>query len=326
MKETSYYKELEDNRIKCLLCPHGCEIDVEKSGICRSKVNYGGQLYTKNYGKISSVGIDPIEKKPLYHFYPGSDILSLGTYGCNFNCKFCQNWRISQGKPQMRELNPEEIIELCLKKDVIGIAYTYSEPSVWYEFIYDTAKLAADNQLKNVIVTNGFINQEPLQKILPFLDAANVDLKAFNNEFYRQQCGGQLEPVLKNIEIMNEHIHLELTTLLIEGLNDSETELRELFSWVKKINFDIPFHLSRYFPNYKMDKPETSLERMKWAYKIAKNYLNYVYLGNTDLKMGKDTICPRCEKSVIVRNYFDACNKLEAGSCPYCGFQVLKEH
>jgi len=216
-REAEYYRKEENNQVKCLLCPHACNISETDNGICGVRRNDNGVLYSENYARISSIGVDPIEKKPLYHFFPGQKILSIGTTGCNFSCSFCQNWRISQEKPELKEMKPEEIIELAKKKNAIGIAYTYSEPSVWFEYVKDTARLAAEEDLKNVIVSNGFINQEPLKELLPYIDAANIDLKSMKNKFYHKYCNGQKEPVIKNIKLMYGNLHVEITTLLITG-------------------------------------------------------------------------------------------------------------
>ncbi len=324
MKKVAFY-EKQDTKIKCRLCPHNCLLKEGKTGICRVRRVTDGELYSLNYGQVSSLAIDPIEKKPLYHFYPGSDIISMGTWGCNFKCDFCQNWQISQKKPSVNSYHPQQIIDLAQKKDVVGIAYTYSEPLIWYEFVLECSRLAHKNNLKNVLVTNGYINQKPLKELLPFIDAANVDLKAFNNDFYKKYCGGRLEPVKENIKIMEKELHLELTTLIIPGLNDGEDEMEQLFYWIGKISPDIPLHLSRYFPNYQLKKEATPLKTMKRAYNLATDYLNYVYLGNTRSSMENSTKCPECSKELILRNIYSVENRLNQGKCSNCGYKIEGE-
>ncbi len=205
MKEAKFYRKTDSNNLKCTLCPHECSIKNGQYGLCKVRKNIEGKLYSLNYAKISALAMDPVEKKPLYHYYPGSNILSVGTYGCNFKCSFCQNWQISQNKPPLKDIRPEELVEIAKNRNSIGIAYTYSEPSVWYEFVYETAKLARKRNLKNVLITNGFINKKALVDLLPYIDAVNVDLKAFNDEFYHEQAVGQLQPVLDNIKYIYDN-------------------------------------------------------------------------------------------------------------------------
>lgn len=323
-KEAMFYVKKEAGNLECQLCPHNCLIKEDQRGICRVRVNHQGKLYTENYGEISSMGVDPIEKKPLYHFYPSEGILSIGTYGCNFSCDFCQNYRISQKNPATTYQTPEDIIKQAKKRDIMGIAYTYSEPMVWYEFVYETAKKAHQAGLKNVLVTNGYINHEPLADLIDYIDAANVDLKSFNNEFYKKICGGSLDPVLDNISFMYNKIHIELTTLIITDHNDKMEELEEIFKWIADLSPQIPLHLSRYFPNYKMDKPPTAEKKMEAAYKLAQKYLNYVYIGNLSTNKGQNTYCSNCKTEVISRQYFKTHNRLEEGKCPKCGEEILK--
>jgi len=301
-------------------------IKENQSGVCRVRVNQDGILYSENYGEISSMGVDPIEKKPLYHFYPSKGILSLGTFGCNFMCKFCQNFRISQQAPKTTFQTPDEIIEQAKKRNIMGIAYTYSEPMVWYEFVYETAKKAHEEGLKNVLVTNGFINQNPLKQLTKYIDAANIDLKSFHNDFYKNLCGGRLEPVLETIKYLEGKTHLELTTLIVTGHNDDHKELEELFKWIGDLNSDIPLHLSRYFPNYKMEDPPTPEKTMEKAYKLAKKHLNYVYIGNMRSQAGQNTYCPKCQTEVITRQYFKAESHLKNGKCPECGEKILDNY
>lgn len=314
-----YFIEQSENKVRCTLCPHKCLITPGEKGICGVRENRDGKLYTLNYGKASSISIDPIEKKPLYHFYPGSDILSLGTYGCNFGCSFCQNWNISQEKPNLRDITPREVIEVALDRNLDSIAYTYSEPMVWYEFVKETSKLAVENNLKNVLVTNGYINPAPLKELLTYIDAANVDIKSYKEDFYKQFTGGRLKPVLDAVEMMNSKIHLEATTLIISDLNDDQKQLKGLFRWLKELDRGIPLHLSRYFPNYKMDRPATEVSKMKEVYDLAKQYLEHVYLGNVRMEEKKNTYCPSCGKEVIKRSIYSVNSKLKGNSCPFCG-------
>lgn len=325
-KEAMYYEKKEGDTVQCHLCPHNCVIKDKQSGVCRVRVNKDGILYSENYGEISSMGVDPIEKKPLYHFYPSRGILSLGTFGCNFMCKFCQNFRISQQTPKTTFQTPDEIIEHAKKRNIMGIAYTYSEPMVWYEYVYETAKKAHEEGLKNVLVTNGFINQKPLKQLIEYIDAANIDLKSFNDEFYKKLCGGRVEPVLETIKYMEGKTHIELTTLIVTGHNDDNKELEDIFEWIGNLNPDIPLHLSRYFPNYKMEDPPTSENTMEEAYNLAKNHLNYVYIGNMRTKTGQNTYCPKCQTKVITRQYFNTESHLQKGECPECGEKILDNY
>jgi len=259
MKEALFYELIDKDRgiIKCLLCPKECLIKKDQVGFCRVRKNIDKQLYSLIYSKVSSYGMDPIEKKPLYHFYPGTMVLSLGTMGCNFACVFCQNWTISQANikdVQVEELYPEKAVELALKKNSPGICYTYSEPLIWYEYVLDTARSAKKNNLKNILVTNGFINREPLIKLLPFIDAMNIDLKSFRNSFYQKYCQGSLASVLRTIKIAKSYCHIEITNLIIPDLNDSEEEIKEMVDWISSLSKEIPLHFSRYFPCYKMLK------------------------------------------------------------------------
>lgn len=325
LKSARFYKEEEENKIRCQLCPHSCLISESKTGICQVRKNVNGKLYSLNYGKVSSLGVDPVEKKPLYHFYPQAEVLSLGSWGCNMSCQFCQNWQISQQKPPLNDFEPEEIVQLALRKNVDLIAYTYSEPTVFYEYMFDTAKIAQENNIKNIMVSNGFIEQEALKELIPYLDAANIDLKAFNDHFYKQYCSGSLESVKKTIKLLAEEIHLELTTLIVTDLNDDLKELEKMFEWIANLNNNIPLHLSRYHPAYKLDNPPTDLELMKDAYYLAKKYLNNVYLGNTIIKDTADTYCSSCGKKIIKRKSYRVENKMEDNYCPNCGQKIYGE-
>ena len=320
-----FYQSEENGLVSCKLCPHNCKISNNKTGICRVRKNINGKLYSLNYGKISSLGIDPVEKKPLYHFHPQADVLSLGSWGCNMSCEFCQNWQISQQQPQLREYSSAEIIQTALAKDINLLAYTYSEPTVFYEYMLETAKKASQEGLKNIMVSNGFINEKPLKTLIPFLDAANIDLKAFNNDFYRKHCNGGLEAVKNTIKLLSEEFHLEVTTLVVTDLNDDLEELEEIFSWLADINSEIPLHLSRYHPAYKLENPPTKLDLMKKAYKKAKNHLDHVYLGNTIIENTADTFCNNCGQKLIKRKTYNVENRLQKNKCPHCGAKLYGE-
>jgi len=323
MQEAKYYQKLEDNRIECQLCPQKCIIAEGKVGFCRVRINLKGTLYTKIYQQISSCALDPIEKKPLYHFYPGSEILSLGTLGCNFKCPFCQNWEISQSEVPTRSSTSLEIIEYARRCNSIGIAYTYNEPFIWYEYVYETAQLAHQHKLVNVLVTNGFVNEEPLREILPLIDAMNIDLKSISNDFYRNYCRGELEPVLRTIKISSGFCHVELTNLIIPTLNDSLDNIQKLVDWVADLNPEMPLHFSRYFPHYKMTIPPTPVETLVQAWVLARKKLKFVYLGNILDPKTSTTYCPVCNKPLISRQgYSIDFNYVEGGKCKYCGEKI----
>lgn len=252
LKEGLYYQKLKDDRVQCFLCPHNCLLKNNQKGICKVRINKGGTLYTLNYGRITSGSMDPIEKKPLYHFYPGKSIFSIGSFGCNLKCSFCQNYEIAHEFNQCAEAESNILVDIALQQDNnIGLAYTYNEPSIWYEFVLETAKKAKEKGLMNVLVTNGYISKEPLKELLPYIDGMNIDLKSFSKDFYRNICGGGVKEVLENIEISKEHCLVEITTLLIEGLNTEEGEIRKLAKWISSVGEDIPLHLNRYYPAYK---------------------------------------------------------------------------
>lgn len=274
------------NSTKCNICPRECNIPDGGVGFCRARSNHNGVIVDSNYGKVTAMALDPIEKKPLRNYMPGSNILSIGSYGCNLTCGFCQNNRISMSDGadiQVTDISPETIVnkaEELKSSGNIGIAYTYNEPLIGYEFVTDCAKLIHEKNMKNVVVSNAFINEEPLKKLLPFVDAANIDLKAFNPEFYKK-VGGDLEVVKRSIVLFADVCHLEITTLIIPGENDSENEIDSMCRFISGINPDIPLHLSRFFPCYKYsDRTETSRDTIDRLYDIATQYLVNVYKGN----------------------------------------------
>lgn len=279
MKECLYYENL-DGVIKCTLCPHDCLIKEGNLGICKQRKNINGKLISLNYSKITSFGIDPIEKKPLYHFMEGTKTFSLGSAGCNFSCKFCQNYRIAKEEAYYEIIEPQKAVEKALSYKAPSISFTYNEPTVWYEYVMETAKLAKKNNLKTICVTNGFINSEPLEDILEYIDAFNVDLKAFDSNFYKDLCGGKLEPVLNSIKRINKRAHLELTTLVIGGNKGNVGDVKKIIKWVNKLDRKIPLHLSRYFPAYMMKEPPTEIDTLLELKKIGEKYLDNIYIGN----------------------------------------------
>lgn len=328
----SYYKKLENNKLKCILCPHECIIAENCHGVCRARKNFGGKLYSLVYGNPVAIHVDPIEKKPLYHFYPGMNILSFGTMGCNMQCFYCQNCEISQGTPSDSwsiRLKPEDIVKQALTvSNNIGVAYTYNEPVVFYEYMLDTAKLAKDAELKNVMVSNGYINQEPLKEIISCIDAFNIDLKAYNPVFYRKHVQAKLLPVLDTIKTISySGRHLEITYLVIPGLNDNLLEFNEMLKWIHhETGEKTVLHLSRYFPRFKSSIPPTPVETILEMYHIAREKLKYTYIGNMENIPGNNTICPKCSNTAIKRSGYKI--SLEGinnkGFCIHCGESVVK--
>ena len=290
MKECELYKKRVDEKVNCTACAHRCLIEKGKTGICGVRKNIDGKLYLTIYGKIIAKNIDPIEKKPLYHFLPGTKSFSIGTIGCNFRCGFCQNYDISQLRKIFGEkIKPEQIVKEAIKKKCKSISYTYNEPTIFIEFVKDTAKLAKKEGLKNILVTNGYQTKECLNFIAPYIDAMNIDLKSFSNKFYLKNCKAKLSPVLETIKnAYKKRIWIEITTLLIPKENDSKDEIEKIAKFIASIGKDIPWHISRFFPMYKMaDKTPTQIQKLKEAEKIGKKYLNYVYLGNVPIDLNR---------------------------------------
>lgn len=286
MKEALYYESLDGGKVKCTLCPKGCVIAESRTGSCDVRQNVNGKLYSLVYEKPVAIHVDPIEKKPLYHFHPGSVILSIGTYGCNLDCKFCQNYDLSQEFEVSHfqfidDVSPEQIVKMCIDGNYKFVAFTYNEPTIFYEYMLDTAKLCKANGLKTVSVTNGQINEKPLRQLINYMDAFNVDLKAFNSDFYKKICNGDLETTKNTLKIISEEKkHLEVTFLLIEGFNDDESEFREMCEFVKSLGDEVVFHISRSFPRYKLKHEITSIDLIKRFEKKAREYIKYVYIGN----------------------------------------------
>ncbi len=323
-KEALYWEKSEGSKVKCSLCPHRCVIVPGKTGICRVRTNRDGVLYTRIYGEVSSITMDPIEKKPLYHFYPGSSILSIGTVGCSFRCKFCQNYSISQDPDHQTDFySPEELVDIAKQKGSVGIAYTYSEPLVWFEYVMDCCRLARKEGLKNVFVTNGYINREPLCELLEVADAFNIDLKSFNEDFYKKVIGGTLGPVRDTIaEVASrKEISLEVTTLVIPGHNDSDAEMEEMIEWLASLREDIPYHLSAYYPMYKFSAPPTPVSTLERLKKIAEKRLQYVYMGNVSGE--SNTYCHNCGALLVARRgYYVEIVNYRDGRCKNCGTAV----
>ncbi len=321
-REARHYGKADGGAVRCGLCPHNCVVHEGKSGICGVRINENGKLVSAIYGEVTAIAMDPIEKKPLYHFHPGSEILSIGTKGCNFKCSYCQNWNISQGaNAGSRNYFPEEIVAAAEKHDSVGIAYTYSEPMIWFEFVMDCAKLARARGLKNVLVTNGFVNPAPLEELLEFTDAMNIDLKNFREETHRKVQKGHLADVLRTIETSRSRCHVELTTLVVTGINDNLEEMREIIDWISAQDRNIPWHVSRYYPSYRYDAPATDVNFVVQVCDLAKQKLDHVYCGNISGSYGwSDTSCPKCGAVVIRRSgYSTRVTGLDGGRCAKCG-------
>jgi len=331
IREAKYYEKLDKQLVRCLLCPWKCLLDNTQSGLCNVRKNIDGKLYTLIYGLVSSVAIDPIEKKPLFHFYPGAPIFSISSVGCNFKCPWCQNWEISQVSPEKfpgEYMSPEDVVKTMKHYKVPFLAFTYNEPIIWYEYMYDTARLTSREGFKNVIVSNGHINIEPLDELIPYIHAANIDVKAFNPSTYLKIIRGKLEAVLDAIvEMKRKKIHVETTYLVIPGLNDTEDELRKMTKWhLDNLGPETPLHLSRFYPMYKYsDKPSTPVETLEKLWSIAKEEgLFYVYIGNVPWHKGENTYCPFCGKLLIRRIGYDILewNLDEENRCKYCGKKI----
>ncbi len=330
MKEALYYELIGDDKTGCRLCPHNCNIAAGKAGICGVRKNTGSKLFTGIYGEVTSIAMDPIEKKPLYHFFPSSKILSIGTKGCNLKCPYCQNWHISQNmEARTRYYAPEEIARTAVNNGSMGVAYTYSEPVIWIEYVLDTAMSAASMGLKNVMVTNGFINAKPLEDLLGVIDAMNIDLKTFNPDTFRKVHKGELEPVKDAIAIASKKgCHVEVTTLVVTGVNDGMNELGEIIDFIASIDRNIPWHISRYYPNYKYESPATDTGLIMSVYHEAVKSLNYVYCGNIPLSSaGSSTLCPACKTILIERRgYTTKIKGLKDGACEKCGYRTGIRH
>jgi len=330
-KEALFYEAAGD-KVRCLLCPHQCMIKEGGTGICHVRRHEKGKLYTDIYGKLSAINFDPIEKKPLYHFFPGSVILSIGTVGCNMHCKFCQNWQISQAPAKRFSFHEQYSIEDILQmarsgKQNIGVAYTYNEPVIWIEYVLDVARQIRSAGMKNVMVSNGFIAPAPLDELLTCIDAFNVDLKSFSDDFYRNITGARLEPVLSSLKkIALSGRHLEITNLVIPGYNDNEEEFLAMVKWIAgELGKETVLHLSRYHPMYQMEQEATSSDALLKLAETAGKYLLYVYVGNIGLRDYQDTKCPNCNTIVIKRSGYhtEMKNLDENGCCMRCHKKII---
>jgi pyruvate formate lyase activating enzyme len=328
-KESYHYKKLGDN-VQCLVCPNKCILEENDRSICRNKVNKNGKLYTLAYGNPCAVHVDPIEKKPLFHFLPTTLAFSIATAGCSFRCYNCQNWNISQFKPEETnnfDLMPEKIIEACLRNNCQSIAYTYSEPIAFYEYMYDTSRLAKKEGIKNLWITNGYINEEPLRDLCKFIDAANVDLKSFKEEIYNELNSGSLKPVLDTLKILKEkNVWFEITNLIVPSWTDDMDMIRDMCKWLYKNKLaDYPLHFSRFTPMYKLiHLPPTPVSILEKARKIALDSgIKHVYIGNVPNNPAENTYCPRCGKIIIERKGYSIINNnLADGSCKFCGEKI----
>lgn len=325
MKGALFYEAQADGRVKCLLCPRGCVLKDGQAGVCMGRENIGGTLYATNYEQVVSMAVDPIEKKPLYNFHPGTMILSIAPNGCNLGCRFCQNWEISQQSMATRPLSVEGLVELARRYNSVGVAYTYTEPLIWYEYLLDSCQSIREAGMVNVLITNGYINEEPLRQLLPYVDALNIDVKSMSDFFYKEYCkGSNLEPVLRTVKMAKESCHVEVTNLIIPTLNDSDEDIERLIDWVVvELGADTPLHFSRYFPHYRFNLPPTPVSTLERAYNKAKERLYYVYLGNVLITGTSDTYCHNCESVLISRTgYTTVLVGLVNGRCRQCGTEV----
>jgi len=332
MKEAGYFRKLSGKIVRCGLCPHHCKLDDNCTGICKVRRNRGGILIAESYGLISSINSDPIEKKPLYHYYPGKNILSIGSYGCNFRCGFCQNWQISQSMPVINKSAAytlcSDVVQLAGKPDDnVGIAFTYNEPAINFEFMLELAMLAKSAGMATAMITNGYIAMEPLSRLLPYMDAFNVDLKLFSESKHLEVTGAKLKPVLSALKrIRKAGKHLEITHLVVTGINDHLGMFGEMTEWIaSELGENTVLHISRYFPAHMYHKPATSPSLMNFMYNKAIEKLHYTYLGNITLDGTSHTYCHSCKSTVIERFGYRAVVKgLDvSGNCTYCRNHII---
>lgn len=330
MKEALLYKKKKDKRVQCYLCAHRCEIGPGSSGFCRVRLNKDGVLYSLTYEKLAAAGIDPIEKKPLYHFYPGMESYSISTPGCNFRCEFCQNASLAQVEEDdvldERSVSVKEVVADVLRRSCPSISYTYSEPTIYFEYALEIAREAAEHGIKNILVSNGYQTPECIDEWAPYTDAINIDLKSFRDEFYRKYCKASLQPVLDSIKKWNDsNAWMELTSLIIPGLNDSEEEINEMIDFVLSLGDDTVWHISRFAPAHKMfHHSATPVKELFDVYeKALSRGLKYVYLGNILDERTASTYCPGCSRLLISRTVFSVNdNFLDGGKCSYCGLEI----
>jgi len=327
MKRGEFWKKIKGRKVQCQLCPHYCSIKEDDVGKCKARQNIGWKLYALNYDQPVSMNVDPIEKKPLFHFLPGSLSFSIGMAGCNLRCEHCQNFSISQKGSEefnMKKVKAADIVRLALENNCKSISYTYTEPLISYEYIIEIMKLAKKKGLKNVIVSNGFVNPRPLKKICTYTDGANIDLKAMSDEFYRNICGARLNPVLESLKTLRENnVWLEITNLLIPRLNDKPSQIKKLVDWVNiNLGKDVPVHFTAFYPRYKMDnRPPTSIASLNQAYQIGRKKLRYVYTGNAREIEKESTYCPQCKSKLVLREEYMIKNKIKKGKCS-CGEEI----
>lgn len=325
-----YQNILSDNITQCTICPRNCKLVDGQAGFCQIRKNINGEIVLTSYGYNTGLSVDPIEKKPLYHFYPGSSVLSFGTLGCNMGCQFCQNWHISKSKadPKINHTEPQRIVDVAKNLGCKSVAFTYNDPVIFFEYALDTAKICRDNGIKTVAVTAGFINPEPRKEFFAYMDAANIDLKAFTDNFYRKNCLAYIAPILDTIKYVKNETNcwLELTTLLIEGENDSEDEIKQECEWIlENLGDNVPLHFSAFHPAWKMmNKPPTRVSTLIKAYNIAKHAgINHVYTGNVVDTARSTTYCPKCDKALIVRQGYEITEKNTQNShCISCGAKI----
>lgn len=326
-------KKTDDGKTECLLCPHNCIIGDGNTGICGVRKNNGGRIELQTYGILSACSVDPVEKKPFYHYFPGYNILSAGSYGCNMRCDFCQNFSISQkgyGKTESI-ITPENLVKRALGTTRnIGVAFTYNEPVIWFEYMRDTSVIAKSHGMHTAMISNGYVNSEPLSEMLNFIDAFNIDLKSFSNTFYKKLTGASLEPVKNALRLIaKSEKHLEITTLIIPGQNDDEGEMELEAGWIAdELGKNVPLHLSRYFPMYRRNDPATTDESLSRLFEIARGKLNYVYMGNTRSDSGNKTSCPDCGTVVTIRSGYNTSlmNLDKDGRCTGCGNLIYRNY
>ena len=330
MKEAMFYEKLDEKKVRCYLCAHHCLIKEDKRGICYVRQNQGGTLYSLVYGKVISMNVDPIEKKPLFHFLPASTSLSIATVGCNFRCEHCQNFEISQYPKEHediagRSVTPEDVVEAAAVSGCESISYTYTEPTIFFEFAYECAKLARQRGIKNIFVSNGYTSPEATRTIAPYLDGNNIDLKG-SDDFYKKICGARLEPVRETIRLMKGlGVWVEVTTLIIPDYNDSDEDLREIAEFIGSVDTSIPWHVTQFYPTYKLtDKPRTPIKTLQRAREIGfQAGLKYVYEGNVPGEGGENTYCPNCKETLISRFGFHiGAMKMLRSKCLKCGAQI----
>jgi pyruvate formate lyase activating enzyme len=328
--EAMFWEELPDDKVKCVLCPRECEVANVERGYCGVRENQGGKYQTLVYGALCSANVDPIEKKPLFHYLPGTTAFSVATAGCNVECKFCQNWEISQFRPEQVPsvlVTPEHLIEVCRREHAPTVAYTYSEPVIFYEYMHDAAAIGREKGVGSVMISNGYIQEKPLRELCKHLTGVKIDLKAFTETFYKEQCNGELAPVLKTLETLKDiGIWFEIVVLVIPTLNDSEDEIRQMSRWIMEhLGPNVPVHFSRFHPTYRVTNlPRTPVSTVERCRRVAlESGIHYVYAGNLPTHPGENTYCHACQRTIIQRaGYRIVANNIEDGKCPYCGTEI----